>query len=125
VTRAQATAGAKAQRKSINTTNFGAGAMQQASREYGVDLWQKLTAWTRRLNRYLNQARQGHFPAAVQFCCEAGWGFAPVPAACISCLKNGPQSIPGFLAVANRIIEPVVEGLSIHRFLSLILAKRV
>jgi hypothetical protein len=101
VTQAQATAGAKAQRKSINTTNFGAGAMQQASKEYGVDLWQKLTAWTRRLNRYLNQTRQGHFPAAVQFAAKPGGGLRPFQPQCISCLKNGPQSIPGFLVVSK------------------------
>ena len=93
---AQATAGAEAQRKSINTTNFGAGAMQQASREYGVDLCQKLTAWTRRLNRYLNQARQGHCPAAFQLL-RSRVGFVPVPAACIGCPKMAPKAFQVFL----------------------------
>jgi hypothetical protein len=96
VTQAQATAGAKAQRKSINMTNFGAGAMQQASREYGVDLWQKLAAWTRRLNRYLNQARQGHFPAAVH-AAKPGGGLRPFQPHVLVVSKMAPKAFWTFL----------------------------
>ena len=71
--------------------------MQQASREYGVDLWQKLTAWTRRLNRYLNQARQGHFPAAVQFAAKPGGGLRPSSRNVLVVSKMAPKAFRVFL----------------------------